>query len=94
MAHPDGPNISPANCPKCGYKNMDTATDVEGTAVAPKPGDVSICWGCGGLLVFDEGMRMYAPSRAELDRIFEEAPPDTLRKIAVAKLAIMLRRHK
>lgn len=40
-------------CPHCGRQNgMHTCATTPGEP-APDPGDVSICWGCAGIGVFD-----------------------------------------
>ncbi len=46
-------------CPSCGYR-MNAATHVRGEAV-PRPGDLSLCWGCGTVLIFDEALRSVLP---------------------------------
>lgn len=44
------------NCPCC-KKLLDCATDINGTA-KPNPGDISVCIGCGVILVYSEDMAL------------------------------------
>lgn len=55
-------------CPACGYKT-DAATPVGAAGIRPKPGDASICLGCGQLLFFEldmVGLRLRLPTALEL----------------------------
>lgn len=45
---------SEQSAPCCGY-GINTATDLAGSAV-PKPGDVSLCGGCGAFLTYAEDL--------------------------------------
>jgi hypothetical protein len=58
-------------CPKCGYK-FDSATSFEGEA--PKAGDISICFECVALLVFNPDLTLHAITDAELAEFKREAP--------------------
>jgi hypothetical protein len=51
-------------CPYCGRKLSAASHFSE--EVAPHPGDISICIGCGEVLLFDEGLRVRRPTTAEL----------------------------
>ncbi len=44
--------VKPSTCPFCG-KTLDAATCFTREDVDPKPGDLTICSGCEGLLAFD-----------------------------------------
>jgi hypothetical protein len=54
--------VKKSSCPTCG-KVFDSATCATGNE-APKPGDVTVCFGCGMILVFTEdmGVRPMTPS--------------------------------
>jgi hypothetical protein len=56
----------PPTCPTCGA-TMDASTDAYGTA-APGTGDVSVCFYCAGLAIYDGGglREVTASERAEL----------------------------
>ncbi len=53
----------PNTCHTCG-KVLDAATDT-GDAPTPRPGDVSICIGCGELMIFTKGLRLRMPTVKE-----------------------------
>jgi hypothetical protein len=63
--------MSPHQCPSCGRVN-DLHTGKQDTV--PKPNDVSICWGCGALVVFEDAEgRQRLPTDEERAR-FESDP--------------------
>src|SRR5205823_135015 len=67
------------HCPHCARLN-DLHSGAPGTE--PKPGDVGICWGCGGLLVFTEdGCRKPTPE----ERKEFNADPDIRRARAAMR---------
>lgn len=50
-------------CPHCG--RINEAHDGPTRDATPKPGDVSLCWGCGGVGIFTEtGVRKPTPDEA------------------------------
>jgi hypothetical protein len=51
-------------CPYCGY-SIDSAADVQASAMRPRPGDFSVCFGCAGVLVFDAEGGLRLPTEAE-----------------------------
>lgn len=63
----DGPGdhvLEGQQCPQCRYK-MDRASDFTGEG-PPKPGDFSMCFNCGALNLFDEGLKLREPDPMEL----------------------------
>jgi hypothetical protein len=50
-------------CPSCG-KEFDAASNAEGEG-RPRPGDWTMCFGCGELLAFDETLTPRALTEAE-----------------------------
>lgn len=59
-------------CPHCG-KKLDSVSDIEDEeSVTPMPGDVSLCFGCTGILVFDQLLRPRKPTKAELKEIRQD----------------------
>lgn len=70
--------MSDLTCPRCGY-HMDTSSSVMDDGAVPRPGDVTICMNCGGLLAFDEDLRVQLPED-EVD-IYLSATPDQLEQI-------------
>ena len=54
----------PHACPHCG-KQQDAVTDAYGEA-SPKPGDLGVCFTCGGLMIFvDDDRIVRAPTDEE-----------------------------
>lgn len=52
--------VKPSACPECGKRN-DSARYVQGGGRkrrGPEPGDVTICFGCAGILEFDEDLNL------------------------------------
>lgn len=69
----------PSNrCPVCKYQ-MDAATGVE-PETKPKPGDVSICWQCGAVLIFDTDLTSRLPTEQEFKELRESPMWPTVRK--------------
>lgn len=54
-------------CPGCG-RVLDACTLPEDmdSPVRPKPGDFSVCFGCGEILVFEEGGTLHQAKISEL----------------------------
>lgn len=53
-------------CPLCGYE-IDRAGNASKSATPPKPGDRSLCFECGGVLVFADDLSLRAPTFREFD---------------------------
>ncbi|HEY9642141.1 MAG TPA: hypothetical protein V6C57_16765 [Coleofasciculaceae cyanobacterium] len=45
------------SCPWCD-RFLNAVTSISEDATAPKPGDVSVCFGCGGLLEFNKSLKV------------------------------------
>jgi hypothetical protein len=58
-------------CPACGY-DLDAATYAGKEDLRPRPGDVSICFKCANVLVFDVDMKLREPMSAELLEILQD----------------------
>jgi hypothetical protein len=52
-------------CPRC-QKRCDSATPLGRTAVVPKPGDISLCGGCGLPLKFVQDLHLAEASEEDL----------------------------
>lgn len=57
--------LVPPHICTCGADN-DAASHHNAT---PSPGDVSLCWYCGELTVFNEDLTQHIPSEEEMDEI-------------------------
>ena len=59
----------PANkCPHC-QKCLDACFTPPDSLDSPSPGDPSVCIGCGGFLVFEQGLQIRALTEGELLQI-------------------------
>lgn len=81
-------HLPPSRCPGCGYL-MDAASDAEGNA-RPVPGDISICFGCGTAVCFDDELRL-APLPADL--VLDENTGERVERISRAIKAVRGERH-
>lgn len=70
------------SCPYCG-KTLDAATPAFDDSAKPKPGDISICIGCGGSLVFANDMSLREMTQRERERL----PEDIKKQFATLRLA-------
>jgi hypothetical protein len=55
----------PATCPACGHPIDAAGTPEPGDDYVPAPGDVSICFGCGFVLIFTQNLKLRAPTPDE-----------------------------
>lgn len=64
---PDGtPKMLPTHCPKCGTF-LDAASVLRsGHIPMPKPGDFTVCIGCGVIMTFGDQLQLQEVSEAEL----------------------------
>jgi hypothetical protein len=62
-------------CPYCGRRNELHAEATGPDGRAPKPGDVTICWGCVGVCIFDENMALRLPTDEEFEDVHKVAAP-------------------
>jgi hypothetical protein len=72
-------------CPFCGHwLDRVTAGPANPDAV-PVPGDITLCIQCGGVLVFDDGMKVRPPTPEE--QAEAEAMPDVVNMVeAIARV--------
>jgi hypothetical protein len=61
-------------CPYCGRTN-DLHREVKQEGVGPSPGDVSVCFGCVGVSVYDENLALRIPTDEEFAEVIEVARP-------------------
>jgi hypothetical protein len=66
-----GKQLPKQHCPVCGYE-LDAATCASDKVSRPKPGDVSICFKCANILVFDADMKLREPMSKEMIGIMED----------------------
>lgn len=81
-------------CPMCGYVS-DRASSVTADNEPPEPGDVTVCCGCGAILLFDAcsecgelGMRL---PEIEEALYLEENHQDTMVQVAQVQAMILAR---
>jgi hypothetical protein len=78
-------------CPACGHK-FDRASNATGQD-GPEPGDITLCFGCGVLLVFSEALEVRMPTVEEMrgfrsDERLMEALAHTRRLMAKVREAV------
>lgn len=62
-------NLPPdTRCPTCKGELNAAST---GNKIAPRPDDISICWHCGAVLLFNHDLTMRLPSKRELAFIMQ-----------------------
>jgi hypothetical protein len=76
-------------CPQCG-KKLGAATNIDGKAHSPRPGDLSVCAYCGLMLTFNEDGRCRELLRQE----FFELPDDKALLMIRAQRLILTRKHQ
>lgn len=67
-------------CLKCG-QTLDAVGTVGGQVVAPRPEDVTVCLGCGAVMMFDANLERVPMDDSLLDR-------DTLNEVTDLRIAI------
>jgi hypothetical protein len=53
-----------AECPECFYQ-VDRAAGLQDPSLRPDPGDVTLCFNCGAILVFEEADQVRQPTEEE-----------------------------
>lgn len=92
MQHTNYGVVKPIGCPYCGMV-LDDATLATGPNEIPSPGDISICFGCGGALEYDSGLRLQVISHETLETM-EALEPWLKEQFEDAKTAIRQYRGK
>jgi hypothetical protein len=65
-----GPVEHDTTCPWCGRRNP-LHQGLEGTT--PKPGDIGLCWRCGGPGVFTDDLGLREPTKEEFEAMKKDA---------------------
>lgn len=68
-------NIPRFTCWKCGYQ-MEATTPTHEKGATPQKGDVSMCFNCGTLGIFEKDLTVRKPSQSELLEI--DSIPDVM----------------
>lgn len=68
--------VKGSNCPKCN-KFLDAVTAEDGVK-SPIPGDLSICFYCGEILVFNDNMELEKVSQELFDSFDDELKEELL----------------
>jgi hypothetical protein len=77
--------IRPSLCPKCGH-TLDACTSAKFDGAQPRPGDATVCIGCGAVLSFTDDLSLQ-------EQDLNELTPDVLREVKKVQAAIMLIRR-
>jgi hypothetical protein len=72
--------VKPNHCPAC-KEPVDAATGVE-PKTKPKPDDISFCWKCGQVLLYNADLTSRIPSQRELDDIKQSQAGPTVDKLS------------
>jgi len=59
------------HCPKCGHK-LDAASHSDGKDHAPEKGDVSLCFKCAAIMVFDDRFTIRKATPEEEEAIMRD----------------------
>jgi hypothetical protein len=51
---------------------LDAARNIPGQEATPEPGAISLCFYCGAVAVFEEGLALRAPTEEELDEMRQD----------------------
>lgn len=74
--------IPEQHCPHCSKLIDLTGQLTADPEMQPQPGDYSVCFGCGGVLVFETGFRLRMPTPDEIVHFWERYgkafPPEKL----------------
>ncbi len=62
-----------SGCPHC-QKRLDGCFALPGSLDSPSVGDVTVCIGCGGFLILDQGLQVRALTEGELLQIMLSQP--------------------
>lgn len=84
MGGTDQVRISPGQCPHCG-KRLDAVSRLEGPVTNPSAGDLTVCFGCGESLQFDDRLRLKRISATELAALDPEEAADLNKTQAVIR---------
>lgn len=79
-----------ANCPHCGASLLKHATVGEGNEI-PRPGDISVCFYCGGVFEFDRRLRPLARTLGWASRVLGERDFTLLER--TVRLVLQRRQH-
>lgn len=76
-------------CPSCGYR-MDASTQVDApsSGTAPSPGDLTVCFSCGAMLTYGEGLRLRELQPADVGRL------DRKLRVLLTRTASAVRRFR
>lgn len=69
MTELQGPTrMPPSTCPSCG-KWLDGAATIGESCEPPNPGDITLCIGCGTVMIFDIALKLRAATQLEIDTL-------------------------
>lgn len=73
----EGKELPSCACPACA-KELNAATPTKGEGM-PKPGDYSLCFGCGSFLVFQQDLTVRLLTIEEIETMDDENRNDLVR---------------
>lgn len=81
----------PSTCPVCGNK-LDAATHVKEKEIVPAPGDISICFYCATVSMFDENLKLEQMTNEQFAKLPDEVRA-SVRKTRDMLLEFNIKRH-
>ena len=64
--------ITPDDCPACGYEVQAVSPSIPDYKEKPKAGDITMCVSCGYLAVFGRNMRLRRMSKRKLAEVMND----------------------
>lgn len=80
-------------CPKCG-KTLNSATSVDDPNAIPKEGDLSVCFGCGTLLEYEEGWFVHELPAETLEKLKRNEPESYASLMNLREYIVRMIHHK
>lgn len=62
---------SEVTCIKCGER-QDKASEAIGNGTGPQAGDVSVCWDCGHVAIYDDNMKLREMTEDENEHVMSD----------------------
>jgi len=63
--------IAESRCPNCGW-HVSHTTNVDGEDIAPECGQLTLCYFCGAVMIFDAGLKPRWLTQDELENVLAD----------------------
>lgn len=88
MPHREHFRTPESQCPGCNHALDSVAPDPSAPRDRAKPGDLTICFYCGSILIFGEDLRVRFPTHEEKVEVIQD--PGIYRPLQAAQQQILL----